>query len=273
MVTDEQVRLLRKKMTEGKTMATAAAAAGMSERSAYTWKQGGLPSETKTPRGWRTRPDPLAAIWESDVVPLLVADEGGVLEGTTILAEGTLAMVVASVRPPRRAAGVGERKSPRLFQRSIVMSTIQRAHGDLSPASNLLFRAWVLARGLGYRSHNQAQLLAYGFEAVYLAALESRSLDDAWRYLNDRLPNSSYWSDWEPPRRLRTGVLNAFVGRDLDPSLFGYLLASETLFEELTSEARWMSGGRGYLRRVKRALRESDPNRFSARIANLDRLL
>jgi hypothetical protein len=87
MVTDEQVRLLRKKMAEGKTMATAAAAAGMSERSAYTWKQGGLPSETKTPRGWRTRADPLAAIWESDVVPLLVADEGGVLEGTTVLAE------------------------------------------------------------------------------------------------------------------------------------------------------------------------------------------
>jgi len=87
MVTDEQVRLLRKKMAEGKTVATAAAAAGMSERSAYTWQKGALPSDTKTPRGWRTRPDPLVAVWESDVVPLLMADEGGVLEGTTILAE------------------------------------------------------------------------------------------------------------------------------------------------------------------------------------------
>ena len=47
MVTDEQVRLLRKKMAEGKTIASAAAAAGMSERSAYTWKQGALPSETQ----------------------------------------------------------------------------------------------------------------------------------------------------------------------------------------------------------------------------------
>jgi hypothetical protein len=36
MVTDAQVRLLRKKMAEAKTMATAAAAAGMSEQSAYT---------------------------------------------------------------------------------------------------------------------------------------------------------------------------------------------------------------------------------------------
>jgi len=88
MVTDEQVRLLRKKiMREKKTIASAAAAAGISERSAYTWKQGALPSETKTPRVWRTRPDPFAAIWESDVVPLLAADEKGVLEGTTILDE------------------------------------------------------------------------------------------------------------------------------------------------------------------------------------------
>jgi hypothetical protein len=87
MVTDEQVRLLRKKMAEGKTIASGAAAAGMSERSAHAWKQGALPSETKTPREWRTRTDPFAAIWQSEVVPLLAADERGVLEGTTILAE------------------------------------------------------------------------------------------------------------------------------------------------------------------------------------------
>ena len=87
MVTDEQVRLLRKKMTEGKTIASAAAAAGISERSAYTWKAGALPSDTKAPRTWRTRSDPFAAIWDRDVVPLLAADERGVLEGPTILAE------------------------------------------------------------------------------------------------------------------------------------------------------------------------------------------
>lgn len=87
MVTDEQVRLLRKKMAEGKTIASAAAAAAMSERTAYAWKDGPLPSETKEPRAWRTRPDPLAPIWASEVVPLLEADEHGVLEATTILAE------------------------------------------------------------------------------------------------------------------------------------------------------------------------------------------
>jgi hypothetical protein len=87
MVTDAQVRLLRKKMSEGKTIASAAAAAGICERSAYTWKQGALPSESKDPRAWRTRPDPFAGVWESEVVPLLEADDHGVLEGTTVLAE------------------------------------------------------------------------------------------------------------------------------------------------------------------------------------------
>jgi hypothetical protein len=87
MITDRQVRLLRKTMSKGKTIASAAAIAGMSERSAYTWKEGALPSDTKDPRTWRTRADPFAAVWESDVEPLLRADEDGDLQATTILAE------------------------------------------------------------------------------------------------------------------------------------------------------------------------------------------
>jgi hypothetical protein len=87
MVTDAQVRLLRKRMAEGKTVAAAAAAAGMSERSAYAWKAGALPSETTQPRSWRTRSDPFAGVWDADVVPLLTADREGALEATTVLGE------------------------------------------------------------------------------------------------------------------------------------------------------------------------------------------
>ncbi len=89
MVTDAQVRLLRKRMTEGKSMASAAAAAGMSERSAHAWKRGRLPSETKEPRTWRTRPDPFASVWQSEVVPMLLADTASVLDATTVLSELT----------------------------------------------------------------------------------------------------------------------------------------------------------------------------------------
>ena len=45
---------------DGKTQAAAAAAAGMSLRTAREWDSGPAPSATKLPRDWRTRPDPFA---------------------------------------------------------------------------------------------------------------------------------------------------------------------------------------------------------------------
>ena len=55
---------------EGKKQQTAAAMAGMSERSARKWQCGPLPSETKTERRWRTRPDPFDGVWEEEILPL-----------------------------------------------------------------------------------------------------------------------------------------------------------------------------------------------------------
>jgi hypothetical protein len=57
----------------------------MSVRTARTWEQGPLPSATKAPRSWRTRRDPFAEVWESQVVPLLGRDDAGILEATTVL--------------------------------------------------------------------------------------------------------------------------------------------------------------------------------------------
>lgn len=89
MVKDAQVRLMRRKMTAKKkmTMASAAAAAGMSERSGRRWKHGPLPSEKKRPRTWKTRPDPFASVWSAVIIPLLEADEKRVLEARTIIGE------------------------------------------------------------------------------------------------------------------------------------------------------------------------------------------
>ena len=86
MVTDEQVRILRHKlMDQRKVQKAAAAAAGMSVRAARKWQRGPMPSETKRPRWWRTRTDPLAEVWEAEVVPLLRADTDGVLQATVVL--------------------------------------------------------------------------------------------------------------------------------------------------------------------------------------------
>ncbi len=87
MVKDAQVRLLRRKIMEKTKLVAASSVAGMSERSGRKWQRGPLPSEAKEPRGWRTRPDPLVKVWESEVVPLLESDEKRVLEARTILGE------------------------------------------------------------------------------------------------------------------------------------------------------------------------------------------
>ena len=85
MVTDEQVRLLRQKRMEGKTLETAAAAAAMSERAARKWQRGPLPSEEKKPRTWRTRTDPFDDVWRDEVVPLLERDDKSALQATGVL--------------------------------------------------------------------------------------------------------------------------------------------------------------------------------------------
>ena len=82
MVTEEQVRRLRQKRMEGKSQAAAAAAAGMSERTGRRWEKGALPSQARAPRSWRTRVDPFAEVWESEIEPLLRRDKAGVLEST-----------------------------------------------------------------------------------------------------------------------------------------------------------------------------------------------
>ena len=68
----------------GKTLAAAAAAAGMSERAARKWQNGPLPSTAKAPRWWRTREDSFADVWQSEVVPQLVADTDGRLQVLTV---------------------------------------------------------------------------------------------------------------------------------------------------------------------------------------------
>ena len=72
---------------DGKSQEAAAAAAGMSVRSARKWQGGPMPSEARKERWWRTRVDPYAEVWEQDVVPLLEADRKGELQVKTIFEE------------------------------------------------------------------------------------------------------------------------------------------------------------------------------------------
>ena len=64
MITDRQVRKLRKDLGTGMTLATAAVRAGMSEKTARKYRNmPQLPSEARTEHTWRTRTDPFESVW------------------------------------------------------------------------------------------------------------------------------------------------------------------------------------------------------------------
>ena len=66
MVTDQQVRRLLSLMQKKKTLAQAAAEAGMDEKTARKWRDSDkLPSQCRQPRTYRTRPDPFAEVWDA----------------------------------------------------------------------------------------------------------------------------------------------------------------------------------------------------------------
>jgi len=70
---------------DGMNQEAAAAASGMSVRTARRWQRGRLPSEQKKLRPWRTRADPFADVWAGEIEPLLGKDTDGALEATTVL--------------------------------------------------------------------------------------------------------------------------------------------------------------------------------------------
>jgi len=76
MVTDAQVRRLKRLSKTEERQEIAAAKAGMDPKTARKYlRSGQLPSEQKADRTWRTRPDPFADVWEA-VRELVEANPG-----------------------------------------------------------------------------------------------------------------------------------------------------------------------------------------------------
>jgi len=66
MVTEKQVRILMMLIQKEKTIAIAAAKAGMDEKTAWKYRKlGNLPGEVKKNHTWQTRNDPFESIWNN----------------------------------------------------------------------------------------------------------------------------------------------------------------------------------------------------------------
>ena len=78
MITDNQVKKLKKYLNQGKTLEISAARSGMDEKTARKYReQDKLPSEIKAGRirEWCTREDPFNELWDV-VVPFLEVNGG-----------------------------------------------------------------------------------------------------------------------------------------------------------------------------------------------------
>ena len=65
-VTDGQVKELRRQLRGGSSLQRAAMKAGLDRKTASKYREGKMPRERRAERvarDWRTRPDPLAAVW------------------------------------------------------------------------------------------------------------------------------------------------------------------------------------------------------------------
>lgn len=83
-ITDHQVHPFKQHRNKS-TQVAAAVKVGISERSARRIEGSEALYSQQTTRNWRTREDPLTAVWESQVVPLLQADAQ--LNAITLLEE------------------------------------------------------------------------------------------------------------------------------------------------------------------------------------------
>ncbi len=70
-ITEQQVRIYMSSRKEGCNQLTAAAKAGISNRSGRRIEKGEIISGIKAKRHWRTREDPFAGVWKSEIVPML----------------------------------------------------------------------------------------------------------------------------------------------------------------------------------------------------------
>ena len=149
----------------------------------------------------------------------------------------------------------------------------QGTTGWVSEDSAAYLSAYLLSRALGPRSRSAAELAQLGFEAIHMAAASDRLHDEAWLLLDPRLPSSIFWHEWDRCRRIRAGVVDLFVDRDLAPQVFARIAADDKLFMDLASAAAGNGRGRRYLKRVRRTMKNESQSEFAVRIRWIEKLL
>jgi hypothetical protein len=132
--------------------------------------------------------------------------------------------------------------------------------------------SYLLARSLGWRSRNPAELVQYGFDAAYGALSRERLPEHTWHLLENRLPWVLPFLSWDRCLRVRNAIAALFVDRNLPPAVFARVSEDDTYFAHLVNAAGRTYRGRDYLNRVRIELR-TETEKYASRRGIVDDLV
>ena len=149
----------------------------------------------------------------------------------------------------------------------------RNAEGSINDVAASYMAAYLLSRALGQRTRCPGGLAQLSFESVHAAVANGQLPDEGWRLLESRLPQSPYWRSWDRCHRVRAGVADLFIDRDLDPGVFVRLCADEVLFSLLSKEAADSWRGCKYLKRVRRLIEDERDASLASRAVVIEEAL
>lgn len=162
---------------------------------------------------------------------------------------------------------------PNEFGKDPWVLAIKGAEGNLDQSEEIYLMAYLFSRALGKTSRSSEKLISMSFDTVYSATLNNSITNDAWDLFENRLPNAGWFDSWDRCKRLRQGVSELFLTRNLPAKMFGQLSHDDKVFAEIASIETHLLKGKRYLKKVRKALSSDDSHQFSERIHIIDKLL
>lgn len=132
-------------------------------------------------------------------------------------------------------------------------TSARQTKDNLDDLGRQYLSAYLLTRAFGHRSRNQAELIEFTFDDVYIPASQSRLSAEAWNMVEPRLPRSWFF-DWDYCQRLRDALVDVFVDRELSPLIFTRITRDDEVFAQLTRAVARTGRGRRFLKKALQAL-------------------
>ena len=133
-------------------------------------------------------------------------------------------------------------------------TAVRDASVDTSESDTQILRAFLLALGLAHPQKGSEFVLEYSFEAIHTAMLHSTLPYSASIMLEPRLPELSWWRNWDTCLRLRTVIVETYAHAELDSKSFLRLAKENSLMGDLFEILESSNEYADYLEKVRRSV-------------------